>query len=255
MTTTMGERMGKADLHIHTTCSDGAPTVHALLDHVARRTRLDVIAITDHDTIDGALEAREIMKSGAYPFKLIVGEEMSTRDGHLVGLFLHKKIEKGLSAAETIALIREQGGVAFAPHPFFRTYQGANRPITMMGLGPMIADLDLDAVETINATPFLANANRRATIFNAMGRQLPILGNSDGHILAAIGKGFTSFPGSTASDLREAILTGQTKAGSREYRRRELLTYLRFWLRQQAGLPPVVEETIMASPVPAGVLR
>jgi len=229
---------GRADLHMHTHHSDGAPSVRALLDHVAAHTRLDVIAITDHDTIEGALEAREIMRRGSYPFELIVGEEISTRDGHLVGLFLRERVRPGLSAARSIEEIHAQGGLAFAPHPFFRAYQGEGRPITMVGLGVIVRDLELDAIEVINATPFLSAANRRAMNYNATTGQLPALGNSDGHILAAVGKGYTRFPGRSAADLRTAITLGQTEAGSRDYRRHELLSYLRFWLRQQRRSAP-----------------
>jgi len=223
---------GKADLHMHTRHSDGAPTVHALLEHVAAQTDLDVIAITDHDTIVGALEAQHILRHEQYPFEVIVGEEVSTREGHLVGLFLHELIRPGRSAAETVTAIHAQGGVAFAPHPFFRAYQTTGRPITMLGLGTVVAELALDAIETSNATPFLAGANRKAARYNQM-RRLPALGNSDGHILAAVGKGYTSFPGATAQDLYRAIQAGQTTACTRDYTPRELLAYLRFWLRIQ----------------------
>ncbi len=226
---------GAADLHIHTCHSDGAPSVQALLDHVALHRQLDVIAITDHDTIAGALEAQEILRRGSYPFEVVVGEEVSTREGHLVGLFLHERIPPGLSAADSVAAIHAQGGFAFAPHPFFRWRQIEGRPITMVGLGAMIRDLRLDAVETINATPFLSSANRRAAHFNAATTRLPALGNSDGHILAAIGKGYTAFPGRSARDLRNAIADGRVAAHTRPYTVAELLAYLRFWLHQQHG--------------------
>src|SRR5262245_8456194 len=84
----MSNLTGRADLHMHTCHSDGAPTVDALLEHVAHNTRLDVIAITDHNTISGALEACELQKKRSYPYEIIVGEEVSTRQGHMVGLFL-----------------------------------------------------------------------------------------------------------------------------------------------------------------------
>lgn len=230
---------GTADLHMHTQYSDGTPTVRALLDHVAMRTTLDVIAITDHDTIVGAREADQIMCGEGYPFELIVGEEVSTREGHLVGLFLQERIRPGLSAHDTVTAIHKQGGLAFAPHPFFRAQQVAGPPITMLGLGALVCDLDLDAIETINATPFLGQANRRAARFNTALTRLPAVGASDAHILAAIGKGFTTFPGKTALDLRAAMCSGQTAAGARVYTAGELLTYLRFWLRLHGRSVPL----------------
>jgi predicted metal-dependent phosphoesterase TrpH len=224
---------GKADLHMHTRHSDGAPTVQALLDYVAGKTCLDVIAITDHDTIAGALEARALMARRPYPFELIVGEEVSTCDGHLVGLFLNERIPAGMSARDTVAAIHRQGGLAFAPHPFFHAMQESGSAATMVGLGETVRELALDAIETLNATPFLAAANRRARAFNMETTRLPELGASDGHILAAIGKGYTEFPGSTASDLAAALHAGTVAAIGVRYAPRELLASLNFWVRQQ----------------------
>jgi len=227
---------GTADLHMHTRYSDGAPTVDALLRHVVTCTNLDVIAITDHDTIVGAVEARELARREGYAVEVVVGEEVSTRDGHLVGLFLSERVAPGMSAADTVAAIHAQGGLAFAPHPYLRFRQKEDRPITMVGLGDTIRDLALDAIETINATPFLSRPNRRAAAYNRT-RHLPALGNSDGHIPAAVGKGYTLFPGKTALALRAAIEAGRTAACARAYRPNELLTYLDFWLHQQGFLP------------------
>lgn len=226
---------GRADLHVHTRYSDGASTVRDLLDHVAVNTRLDVIAITDHDTIAGATEAVDIARHAGYPFEVIVGEEISTCHGHLVGLFLCERIPPGLSAHESVAAIHSQGGLAFAPHPFFRAEQAKCKPITMVGLGPLLGDLELDAIETFNATPFLRRANERAVRHNITTARLAALGNSDGHIAAAVGKGYTIFPGKTALQLRSAILEGQTAARKQKYHLHELCAYLRFWLRVRDG--------------------
>src|SRR5579883_3263871 len=110
--------MGKADLHMHTRHSDGQPTVPELMDHVRDCTDLDVIAFTDHDTIEGALEADSM--AGDYPFEVIVGEEITSIDGHVVGLFLEEPVAPGQSIEATVREIHLQGGLAFAPHPFFR---------------------------------------------------------------------------------------------------------------------------------------
>ncbi len=235
----MNTRMGRADLHMHTRYSDGAPTVAALLAHVARQTRLDVIAVTDHDTIIGAHAACVIREQAGYPFEIIIGEEVSTRQGHLVGLFLSERIPPGLSAADTVTAIHEQGGLAFAPHPFFHAEQIEGRPITMEGLGLLIDGLALDALETINGTPTLGPSNRRAARHNARGRRLPALGNSDAHIVAAISKGYTTFPGTTAGDLRAAILAGTTRPHAQPYSLRELLAYVHFWVRRPRVPAPV----------------
>lgn len=219
--------MGTADLHLHTAHSDGQASVRAVLDAVAARGDLAVIAITDHDTIAGATAARRLVREGRYPFEVIVGEEVSTRDGHIVGLFLTRAVPPGRRAAETIAAIHAQGGLAFAPHPFFndRPWRGRR---SMDGVGRLLATLAVDAVEVDNSTPFLERANARARRFAAQ-RRLPALGASDAHILTAIGKSFTYFPGASAADLRRAIVAGTVVPGAKRYTLPELLAYLRFW--------------------------
>ena len=93
--------MGKADLHIHTIYSwDGTCTVEAVLKQAAHTAELDVIAITDHDEIQGAQEAAEL--APRYGIEVIPGSEISTADGHLLALFIPKKISAGLSVVETI---------------------------------------------------------------------------------------------------------------------------------------------------------
>jgi predicted metal-dependent phosphoesterase TrpH len=226
--------VGKADLHLHTNYSDGATTVPALLDAVAARGELSVIAVTDHDTIAGAEAARRLAALGRYPVEVIVGEEVTTRQGHIVGLFLREAIPPGLGAAETVAAIHAQGGLAFAPHPFF-----SDRPIrqrrTMDSIGNLAAALPLDAIEVENSTPFLEWANVRARRF-ALRHGLPMIGASDAHILAAVGKSHTCFPGHTAEDLRRAIVAGTIVPGTACYSPTDLLRYLVFWLGY--GRPP-----------------
>src|SRR5262245_43772998 len=87
---------GRADLHTHTTASDGWPSPHQLVEQ-GRRLGLDVIAVTDHDTIEGALRAGDYA-SRRGRLEVIVGEEVSSRDGLIVGLFLEKRVRPGMSA-------------------------------------------------------------------------------------------------------------------------------------------------------------
>lgn len=220
--------MGKADLHLHTTYSDGAVTIPALLTAVAARGELSVIAVTDHDTIAGAEAAQRLARQGRYPVEVIIGEEVTTKEGHIVGLFLREAIPPRLSAAETVAAIHAQGGLAFAPHPFFN-----DRPMRqrrkMDSIGRLAAELPLDALEVDNSTPCLEWANIRARRF-AQHHGIPMLGASDAHILAAVGKSYTSFPGRTAADLRRAILAGEVSPGTCRYNPGDLLRYLLFWL-------------------------
>src|SRR2546426_4151171 len=85
-------KLGMADLHMHSTYSDGLGTIEQILDYVQHETELDVIALTDHDVIEGALRARDLWAKGSYRFEFVVGEEVSTLEGHLLALFTEKRI-------------------------------------------------------------------------------------------------------------------------------------------------------------------
>ncbi len=217
----------RADLHMHTTCSDGAATVPEVLAAVARAGDLAVIAITDHDTIAGAELARQLVTQRGYRFEVIVGAEITSREGHIVGLFLQGPIAPGQGAAATVAAIHAQGGLAFAPHPFFRDRPRRQRR-AMDALGTLTARLPFDAIEVDNSTPFLEWSNLRARRF-AQRHSLSMLGASDAHILEAIGKSYTTFSGRTSADLRRAIEHGETTVGTKHYTPRELAAYFHFW--------------------------
>ncbi len=221
---------GRADLHMHTTSSDGWPTPHELVDHAARRARLDVIAVTDHDTIEGALRAREYAAERAR-FHVIVGEEVSSRDGHIVALFLERRVRPGMSAAATVHAIHDQGGLAVAAHPFWRT-QKPTRTGQVHGVGWLAAELDFDAIEVENATPGFYLFNQLAHRLN-LGLGAAELGCSDAHILDAVGRAFTEFPGKTPEALREAIESGKTSARRRRYRAVGLVRYAAWGLNHQ----------------------
>lgn len=197
----------KADLHLHTTASDGTASVRELLAHVAR-SDLRVIAVTDHDTIAGAREARRI--AADYGIEVIVGEEISTRDGHLIALFLEDELPPGRPLAETAAAARAQGAIVIAPHPFDLLVRSVGRAGLLHRDGSAWASL-VDAVETLNAGVWSPRTNALAARF-AAAHGLPAVGGSDSHHLPTVGKGYTLFPGRTAADLRQAILSGQTRA-------------------------------------------
>lgn len=222
--------LGRADLHMHTTASDGWPTPHELVDHVARRASLNVIAVTDHDTIEGALIAREHAAKRAR-FQVIVGEEVSSRDGHIVALFLERRVRPGLSAAATVDAIHDQGGLAIAVHPFWRTHKHA-RTKPVHGVGWLAAELDFDAIEVENATPGFYVVNQLAHHLN-LGLGAAELGSSDAHILDAVGRAFTEFAGKTPEELRTAIESGATVARRQRYRAVGLMRYAAWGLNHQ----------------------
>src|SRR5438094_4364534 len=188
---------GRADLHLHTTASDGWPAPHQLVDY-ARATRLDVIAVTDHDTIEGALRAADYA-AGFSKLHVVIGEEVSSRDGHIVALYVERRIRPGMSAAATVHAIHEQGGLAVAVHPFWRT-QRRTRNGSVNGVGWLAAELDFDAVEVENATPGFYVFNQLARRLNT-GLGSAELGGSDAHILAAVARAFTMFPRKSSKAL------------------------------------------------------
>ena len=225
--------LGKADLHIHSIHSDGNASTQEILDYVEHRTDLDVIAITDHDTIDGALEAKKLMKGKKYRFDFIIGEEITSIEGHIIGLFLKEVIPPGLSVQDTLARIRSQGGIAIAAHPFYHSRMHHSRYATMDGIGAtnlLRNNSFIDAIEIVNGTPTLSDENLFASILNKTILFNAEVGNSDAHILEAIGMGYTLFEGKTAKDYRKAVLEHQTRAMYKRWSFLGLIKYLFFYV-------------------------
>jgi len=221
----------KVDLHVHTTHSDGTATVNEVLAHVAQHSDLRLIAITDHDTITGALEARS--KADAYGVEVIVGEEVSTNQGHLLALFIEAALPPHRPVAETIAAVHAQGGLCIAAHPYDWLVPSLGRAGLRWRAAGQRAEWRLDGVESFNASLWVPRSN---SIAAAVGGELalPLLGGSDSHHLATIGLGYTRFPGSSASDLRAAIKRGQTEPGGSYWRRTHNLEVVGLWLRRLA---------------------
>ena len=205
---------GKADVHMHSTYSDGCGTIEEILEHVQLRTNLDVIAITDHDCIEGALHARELCAKKSYRFDFIVGEEITTREGHLLGLFIEKRIQPGLSMEQSIDLIHEQGGLAIIAHPLHHFFRHSCQRRVMDRIHTA-KDVWLDGIETWNASFCGIYSNSIAMEANRQRYRLPEVGNSDAHTLNAIGSGITWFEGKTAQDLRTSIKSNLTAPGGK----------------------------------------
>ena len=207
-----GPPLGRADLHIHTLASDGTAGVEAILDHVERLTDLDVIAISDHERIDAALVARAMARDRGLRFEVVIGEEVTTRGGHLLALFVDRPIRPLRSLRSTIAAVHEAGGLAVPAHPLVPF------PLCAQGrvLRGLLDDPDdavhPDGLETFNPTTLGRPWHRRVTRF-ADVHGLAHLGNSDAHALAAIATGWTTFPGRDADDLRRAIVARTTEHG------------------------------------------
>lgn len=201
--------MGRADLHIHTIYSwDGMMTPAGALK-AAVSAGFDVVAITDHDEIRGSLEAREL--SSKYGIDVITGSEITTKEGHLLALFIEDAIPSNLPLIDTLVRIGEQGGIAVAPHPEAGFTKSINRTSLHAAVNHPDAKHVIKGIEVYNAGlpyRYRNHLNRNlAKLFN-----LAEVGNSDGHIVWSIGSAYSEFPGKTASDLRTALLNCTTVA-------------------------------------------
>jgi len=198
---------------MHTTCSDGFSTPERLARHL-RHVDLNVVSVTDHDTIEGSLRVREAL-AGEGP-EVVVGEEVSSAQGHILGLYLQRRIRPGMSAPATIAAIHEQGGVAVAAHPYQFPWARGRR--IFLGVGNLAWTLPFDAVEVVNGAPAMELVNLRARRRAARGDR-PQVGGSDAHVLRGVGHVHTVFEGSTAADLRYSIETGTVRPAVRRVRK------------------------------------
>jgi hypothetical protein len=213
-----------ADLHIHTTASDGTASPADVLAWVAEQTDLKVIAICDHNTNEGALEAAAA--APALGIEVVVGQEVESSDGHILGLWTPQLITPAMSAAETVAEIHRQGGLAIAAHPYAPRWW-ANHGLCR-GETDVYDAVPYDGVEIANSTPLLFFANFRARRYwRANTRRLAATGGSDAHMLSVIGTSRTIFPGSTAADLRAALEARATAGWGPSFNPIRALSYAR----------------------------
>lgn len=213
-----------ADLHIHTTASDGTATPREVVEWVIENTGLDAIAICDHNTVDGALEAAAHARGTA--LQVIVGQEVESSDGHIIGLWAPKRVAPERPAAETIADIHAQGGLAIAAHPFAPRWW--HKHGLCRGEREIYDENAYDAVEIANSTPLLLLANVFARRYwRTQRHRLACTGGSDAHILPVIGSSRTWYPGKTALDLRRAIENRTTAASGPTFSLTRIVKYYR----------------------------
>ena len=227
-----GHGLGKADLHIHTAWGDGLDSAEAIVDWVEARTDLDLIAITDHDEVEAGLRARDYAARRGYRIGVVPGVEITTRGGHLLALDVDRPFRMLRPLAETADEVRAAGGVCIVPHPYswLTTSIGERglRRLLPAGSPPKIAGIEL-------WNPSLAGkvAHERARVANALRLGLAELGGSDAHALAFIGSAYTTFPGHTWDDFKQALAERTTRA------------YGRFWSAAEVR-PIAVKQTARA---------
>jgi predicted metal-dependent phosphoesterase TrpH len=170
-----------ADLHMHSRHSwDCTTPIDDLLD-AALAAGLGALAVTDHNTIAGGVEARARVAERSLPLHVIVGSEIKTAaDGEVIGLFLHEEIPRGLSFAETLGRIRAQGGLVYVPHPFDHFHTTPARALLQEHAGA------IDVLETANARLWLERDNRAAERF-ASEHALRRGAGSDAHVPGGVG--------------------------------------------------------------------
>jgi glycosyltransferase involved in cell wall biosynthesis len=170
-------RLIDVDLHMHTDHSSDCATPVEVLLATAKARGLGAIAVTDHNEVSGALEAR----AKASGIKVIVGEEVKTADqGEVIGLFIEELIPRGLTLAETIAEIKRQGGIVYVPHPFDRMH-------AVPDYEHLIGVLDdVDAIEVFNPRVAIQEFNEEAARFAAKYR-IPAGAGSDAHVAQGLG--------------------------------------------------------------------
>jgi glycosyltransferase involved in cell wall biosynthesis len=175
-----GREFIHCDLHMHTDHSPDCATPAELLLETAKEQGLGAIAITDHNEISGALEAREIA-ARIGQVKVIVSEEVKTaHEGEVIGLFLNERIDRGMSMAETIAEIRRQGGLVYVPHPFDRLHSVPDYENLLE-----IVD-EIDILEVFNPRVALSSFNEEAVRFARKYGIVPGAG-SDSHVAQGLG--------------------------------------------------------------------
>ncbi len=201
--------MGLADLHVHSIHSyDGTVTIPAILKHVANNTKLNVIALTDHDQTCGVEEAVQL--APGYGIEVIPGCEVSTAEGHLLTLFVERPVQRGLSYLETILRVGSMGGLCIAPHPSASFVSSVSFQTIRRVMQNQEAARVLVGIEAYNGGLVLTHRNAYITTI-CQTFPLAQVGNSDAHVLRTIGQGATRFKGKTVADFKQALIGRQTQ--------------------------------------------
>lgn len=175
--------MLKVEFHCHTVYSKDCLVQPERIIETCLRKGIDRVVITDHNTIRGALRARELN-----PDMVIIGEEIMTQEGELLASFLVEEVPPGLPALTTIARLREQGAFISVSHPFDWMRKGHWNPEDLTMIAPLV-----DAIETFNARCMCARFNQQALAF-AREHDLPGTAGSDAHSTFEIGRACMLLP-------------------------------------------------------------
>jgi hypothetical protein len=218
-------------MHTHCEASPDSRTTVAEQARAVRAARIDVICATDHNTIEGGLRLREL----ADGFRVVIGEEISSRDGEIIGLFLERAVPRDLTGEETIARIHDQGGFVVIPHPF-----SINRRYHMPRASLDRLRSQVDALEVFNAREAIFLNNRSAAAY-AKTHDIVGTAGSDAHRASEIGRAFVEMPDFAGSaDFLEALRQGEVHGHLSGARVHFFTRYDRFrkWLGRNSSSAP-----------------
>ena len=208
-----GQRVAFADFHIHTRFSRDSVLDEETLIRRAVERGLTHICVTNHNNVEGAVAVRDRAREMGVDDRLtvILGEEVSTSDGEVVGIFLEKTIPRGLSANETVDEIHRQGGLVSIPHPFDPFRAAHIRPGPLRSLAE---SGKIDAIEVFNSRVTFGSHNREAAAF--AGRYgIPGIACSDTHSAFEVAMSFNALPAFGSADELKAGLADNDWHGSR----------------------------------------
>ncbi len=207
----------RVDMHMHTMWSGDATTTPEELAEAVEASGIDVLCVTDHNTINGAKEL-----AGKLGCRVVIGEEVRTHAGEIIGLFLTERLPHGMKPRDAARMIRAQGGLVYIPHPF-DPMRHCMREDAMVDL---VREGLVDAIEVLNAKVALGHLNQRAGDFASQHALLAGAG-SDAHEPSAIGAAFVEMPdfadgdaASFARSLASAAAIGHAYDAPRKWRPR-----------------------------------
>jgi predicted metal-dependent phosphoesterase TrpH len=174
----------RVDMHSHTMWSGDSTTTPDEIARAVAEAGIDVLCITDHNAIKGAVDLVDRLSC-----RVIVGEELRTHAGEIIGLFLNERIPVGVQPDAAARAIRAQGGIVYIPHPF----DPMRRNISESALDDLIEERLVDAIEVINAKTSLRSLNERAATITA-AHDLAAGAGSDAHVPDAIGAAYVEMP-------------------------------------------------------------
>ena len=198
----LGPGRVRVDMHTHTMWSGDCTTTPDEIIEVLTGSPVDVVCITDHNTVNGALALRDRL-----PCRVVVGQEVKTSQGEMIGLFLAERLPHGIKPAEAVARIRDQGGIVYVPHP----YDPMRHCLRAEVIEELAADGGIDAIEVVNGKTSLAQLNARA-LETAQRFDLAAGAGSDAHVPLAYGAAcveMDDFDGADPSAFLRSLRAGR----------------------------------------------